>query len=227
MCLLLLAVLWARLFVAGYAFERAAAMLRDRCDCELTAGRVELALTSLTFTLHDVRCPVQRPLPPLAVAERASVDTRLAATSVGEPAFDWIELINPKLSWTPASGLALRGRSQPGPLPVVTIGRLDIGGLDADIAASRSARLTVHGLSTSLAGGGPGRLSGPVRVGHGVRLEAGDVAGELDQVSAELAIDGAAVSIGSLVARSPAGDVRLNGRVGFADAGSYGLEVRR
>ena len=44
------------------------------------------------------------------------------------------------------------------------------------------------------------------------------------EVSAELAIDGAAVSIGSLVARSPAGDVRLNGRVGFADAGSYGLE---
>jgi outer membrane protein insertion porin family len=221
--LLILAIFLARPWTADYALQRAAAMLLDRFDYELTAGRVEFALTSLAFTLHDVKL-VRRaaPDPALVVADRVSVDLARAAIG-GELVFDRIQLVNPKVSWTAAPGAA-RDREPPaGPPPVITVGRFEVVGLDAVLTTSSSTRLTVRGLSVSLDGTGPGRLAGSVRVGQGVRLETDGGAADVDEVSSEVTIEGNTLAIRSLVARSQAGEARLDGRVGFAEVGSYDL----
>ena len=185
-----LAILVARPWIAGYALHRAAGMLRDRADCELSAGHVEVVLTSLTIRLQDVRLACRAaPEPPLMVADRVNLDLAMATMGRGL-AFDRIELINPKVSWNAVSGNTRTGEPRAGPLPVFNVGHLEVVGLDAVVTTSSAARLLVRGLSASLDGGGPGRLSGEVRVSQGVRLEAEAVAAVVDEVSADVAIDG-------------------------------------
>ena len=121
---------WAK----RYAVDRAAVLLRDRYDFDFSAGRVEIALTSLSFTLHDVRL-ASRAAPDslVVVAPRVSLDLAPAAIR-GDLAFDRIELLNPNVSWNVGSGTsAARATHTPhADRPsVVTVGRLDIVNLDA------------------------------------------------------------------------------------------------
>ena len=56
-----------------------------------------------------------------------------------------------------------------------------------------------------------------------LRLETDGGAADVDEVSSEVTIEGSTLAIRSLVARSQAGEARLDGRVGFAEVGSYDL----
>ena len=126
-----LALLVARPWIAGYAVQRAAGVLRDGAGCELSAGRADFALTSLTFTLQDVKLMCRpAPEPPLVVADRLSVNLAMAAMA-GALAFDRIELVNPKVSWNAVSGNARTGEPRTGPLPEFNVGHIEVVGLDA------------------------------------------------------------------------------------------------
>ena len=220
----LLGLPWA----TRYAVDRVAVLLHDRYDFDFSAGRVEVALTSLSFTLHDVRL-ASRAAPDslLVVAPRVNLDLAPAAIR-GDLAFDRIELVNPNVQWV--TGGIPATRTTPTPHadrpPVVTVGSLDVVNLDAVVTTSSSLRFTVRGLSASLRGGGPGRLAGEVRTDRGILLEGEDVTAVLDRVSADVAVSDSALAIRSLIAGSGAGDLRLNGRVTFSDGGGYDLKYR-
>jgi outer membrane protein assembly factor BamA len=221
--LLVLASSLARPWIAGYALQRAADALREFCDCELRASRADFALTSLAFTLDDVTIVLRSaPEQSLVVADRLSVDLGAAALG-GGLVFDRIELVNPKLSWTQDPRYDRdRGRAPPSPAPI-TVGRLDVVGLDADITTSASVRLIVRGLAASMSGTGPNRLAGAIRVERGVRLEMEGGAASLDEVISELAIEDDTLIVRSLIARSQSTEIRLDGRLAFAEAGGYDL----
>ena len=162
-----------------YLVDRIAVLLSDRYDIDFSTGRVEFALRSLSFTLHDVRLATGGvPESATVVAKRVNLDLSTAALR-GALAFDRIEIVDPSVSWIaggpmPASRLPHTTRTDS--RPVITVGRLDVVNLEA---TASSLRLTGQGLSASLRGDAEGRLVGEIHAGRGIRLEAENVAGML------------------------------------------------
>ena len=212
-----------------YLVDRIAVVLSDRYDIDFSAGRIEFALRSLSFTLHDVRLATRAvPESATVVAKRVNLDLATAALR-GALAFDRIEIIDPSVSWmagggTPASRVPRTTRTDS--RPVIMVGRLDVVNLEATVSTASSLRLTVQGLSASLRGNVQGRLAGEVHADRGVRLEAEHVAGVLDRVTTDVTIDRETLVIRSLVAESSSGDLRLDGALMFGENGSYDLKYR-
>ena len=185
--LFVLALPWS----TRYLVDRIAVLLSDRYDIDFSAGRVEFALRSLSFTLHDVRLATRAvPESATVVAKRVNLDLATAALR-GALAFDRIEIVDPSVSWIaggrmPASRVPHTTRTDS--RPVITVGRLDVVNLDATVSTASSLRLTVQGLSASLRGDVQGRLVGEIHADRGIRLEAEGVAGMLDRVTTDVTI---------------------------------------
>ena len=192
--LFVLALPWA----TRYLVDRIAVGLRDRYDIDVSAGRVEFALRSLSFTLDDFRLATGAvPEPATVVAKRVNLDLASAALR-GALAFDRIEIVDPSVSWAAGSRMPARSvphtpRTDSG--PVIIVGRLDVVNLDAMLSTDSSLRLTVQGLSASLRGDVQGRLAGEIHADRGLRLEAEGVAGVLDRVTADVTIGSEALVI--------------------------------
>ncbi len=212
-----------------YLVDRIAVLLSDRYDIDFSARRVEFALRSLSFTLHDVRLAARAvPESPTVVAKRVNLDLATAAVR-GALAFDRIEIVDPTVSWTagsrmPASRVPHTTRTDS--RPVIIVGRLDVVNLNATVSTASSLRLTVQGLSASLRGDVQGRLVGEIHADRGIRLEGESVAGMLDRVTANVTIGSETLDIRSLVAESSSGDLRLDGAVKFGESGGYELKYR-
>ena len=212
-----------------YLVDRIAVLLSDRYGIDFSAGRVEFALRSLSFTLHDVRLATGAvPESATVVAKRVNLVLATAALR-GAPAFDRIEIVDPRVSWIAGSRMSAsrvphttRTDSRPG----IMVGRLDVVNLDAMVSTASSLRLTVQGLSASLRGDVQGRLVGEIHADRGVRLEAESVAGVLDRVTADVTIGSEALVIRSLVAESNSGDLRLDGALMLGESGGYDLRYR-
>ena len=223
--LFVLALPWS----TRYLVDRIAVLLSDRYDIDFSAGRVEFALRSLSFTLHDVRLATGAvPESATVVAKRVNLDLATAALR-GALAFDRIEIVDPSVSWIagsrmPASRVPHTTRTDS--RPVIIVGRLDVVNLDATVSTASSLRLTVQGLSASLRGDVQGRLVGEIHADRGIRLEAESVAGVLDRVTADVTIGSEALVIRSLVAESNSGDLRLDGALMFGESGGYDLKYR-
>ena len=223
--LFVLALPWS----TRYLVDRIAVLLSDRYDIDFSAGRVEFALRSLSFTLHDVRLATGAvPESATVVAKRVNLDLATAALR-GALAFDRIEIVDPSVSWIagsrmPASRVPHTTRTDS--RPVITVGRLDVVNLDATVSTASSLRLTVQGLSASLRGDVQGRLVGEIHADRGIRLEAESVAGVLDRVTADVTIGSETLVIRSLVAESNSGDLRLDGALMFGESGGYDLKYR-
>ena len=212
-----------------YLVDRIAVLLSDRYDVDFSAGRVEFALRSLSFTLHDVRL-VTRAVPESAtiVAKRVNLDLA-TATLRGAVAFDRIEIVDPSVSWIaggrmPTSRVPRTTRTDS--RPVITVGRLDVVNLEATVSSASSLRLTAQGLSASLRGDVQGRLVGQIHADRGIRFEADSVAGVLDRVTTDVTIGSETLVIRSLVAESNSGDLRLDGALMFGESGGYDLKYR-
>jgi autotransporter translocation and assembly factor TamB len=212
-----------------YLVDRVAVLLSDRYDIDFSAGRVEFALRSLSFTLHDVRLATRAvPESATVVAKRVNLDLATAALR-GDLAFDRIEIVEPRVSW-------IAGRRMPSSRvphttptdsrPVITVRRLDVVNLEATVSRASSLRLTVQGLSASLRGDVRGRLVGQIHADRGIRLEADSVAGVLDRVTTDVTIGSETLLIRSLVAESNSGDLRLDGALMFGESGGYDLKYR-
>ena len=222
--LFVLALPWS----TRYLVDHIAVVLSSQYDIHFSAGRVEFALHSLSFTLHDVTLSTKAVPQSLTVAaRRVSLDLATAALR-GTLAFDRIEVIDPIVSWI-AEGLP----SAPVPHttstdsgPVIVVGRLDVVNLDANVSTASSRRLTVRGLSASLQRDAHGRLAGEIHADRGIRLEAESVAGVIDRVTADVMIGSETVVIRSLVAESNSGELRLDGALVFSDGGGYDLKYR-
>src|SRR5687768_11361664 len=138
-----------------YLVDRIAVLLSDRYDIDFSAGRVEFALRSLSFTLHDVRLATRAaPESATVVAKRVNLDLATATLRAAR-AFDRVEIVDPRASWIaggpmPASRLPPTTRTDS--RPVITVGRLDVVNLEATVSSASSLRLTVQGLSASLRG---------------------------------------------------------------------------
>ena len=223
--LFVLALPWS----TRYLVDRIAVLLSDRYDIDFSAGRVEFALRSLSFTLHDVRLATGAvPESATVVAKRVNLDLATAALR-GALAFDRIEIVDPSVSWIagsrmPASRVPHTTRTDS--RPVIIVGRLDVVNLDATVSTASSLRLTVQGLSASLRGDVQGRLAGEIHADRGIRLEADSVAGVLDRVTADVTIGSETLVIRSLVAESNSGDLRLDGALMFGESGGYDLKYR-
>ena len=82
-----------------YLVDRIAVLLSDRYDIDFSAGRVEFSLSSLSFTLHDVRLATRAvPESSTVVAKRVNLDFATGALR-GDLAFDRIEIVDPRVSW--------------------------------------------------------------------------------------------------------------------------------
>ena len=223
--LFVLTVPWS----ARYLVDRIAVGLSDQYDIDFSAGRVEFALRSLSFTLHDVRLDTRAvPESATVVAKRVNLDLATSALQ-GALAFDRIEVINPSVSWTAGTRTPVTRAphtTPPDARPVIVVGRLDVVNLDLTVSTPSSLRLTVQGLSASLQGDAQGRLSGEIHADRGVRLDADDVAGVVDRVTADVTIASDSLVIRSLVAQSSSGDLRLDGALMFGESGSYDLNYR-
>ena len=212
-----------------YLVDRIGVLLSDRYDIDFSAGRVEFALSSLSFTLHDVRlATAAAPDAATVVAKRVNLDLATSALR-GALAFDRIEVVDPSVSWIagsrmPASRVPRTTDTDASPLFVVR--RLDVVNLEATVSSAPSSRLTVQGLSASLQGDMQGRLSGEIHADRGIRLEAESVTGVIDRVTADVTIDSEALVIRSLVAASNSGDLHLNGALRFGESGGYDLKYR-
>ena len=223
--LFVLALPWS----TRYLVDRIAVLLSDRYDIDFSAGRVEFALRSLSFTLHDVRLATGAvPESATVVAKRVNLDLATAALR-GALAFDRIEIVDPSVSWIagsrmPASRVPHTTRTDS--RPVIIVGRLDVVNLEATVSTASSLRLTVQGLSASLRGDVQGRLVGEIHADRGIRLEAESVAGVLDRVTADVTIGSETLVIRSLVAESNSGDLRLDGALMFGESGGYDLKYR-
>jgi outer membrane protein insertion porin family len=223
--LFVLALPWS----TRYLVDRVAVLLSERYDIDFSAGRVEFALRSLSFTLHDVRLATGAvPESATVVAKRVNLDLATAALR-GALAFDRIEIVDPSVSWIaggrmPASRVPRATRTDP--RPVINVARLDVVNLDATMSTASSLRLTVQGLSASLRSDVQGRLVGEIHADRGIRLEAESVAGMLDRVTANVTIGSETLAIRSLVAESSSGDIRLDGALMFGESGGYDLKYR-
>ena len=211
-----------------YLVDRIAVLLSDRYDIAFSAGRVEFAVRSLSFTLHDVRLATGAPPESATViAKRVNLDLAAAALH-GDLAFDRVEIVDPRVSWiagsrVPASRVPHTTRTK---APPVIVGRLDIVNLDATVSTASSLRVMVQGASASLRADAQGRLAGEIHADRGVRLEADSVAGVLDRVTADVQIGGEALVIRSLAAESDSGDLRLGGALTLGKGGGYDLSYR-
>ena len=207
--------------------DRIAVSLRDRYDIEFSAGRVEFSLRSLSFTLHDVRLATGA-VPGLGTVTAKRVNLDLAPAAVrGVLAFDRIEIVDPKVSWS--AGVSAPVRRAPGTstaTPLIRVGRVDLVNLDADVSTPSSLHIAVNGLSASLQGDAQGQLSGDVRAERGIRVNANGGAETLDQAAAHVTIGSDGLVIQSLVAGSSSGELRLDGAVGFGQSGVYALNYR-
>ena len=212
-----------------YLVDRLAVSLSDRYDIDFSAGRVEFALRSLSFTLHDVRLATGAvPDSATVVARRVNLDLATAALR-GALAFDRIEIVDPSVSWIAGGGMPasrVPHTTRTDSRPVITVGRLDVVNLEATVSTASSLRLTVQGLSASLRGDVQGRLIGGMHADRGVRLEGDDFAGVLDRVTTDVTIGSDALVIRSLVAESSSGDLRLDGALMFGGSGGYDLKYR-
>ena len=212
-----------------YLVDRIAVLLSDRYDIDFSAGRVEFALRSLSFTLHDVRLATRAvPESATVVAKRVNLDLATAALR-GALAFDRIEIVDPSVSWIAGGRMPASRVPHTTPTdsrPVITVRRLDVVNLEATVSTASSLRLTGQGLSASLRGDVEGRLVGEIHADRGIRLEAESVAGVLDRVTTDVTIGSETLVIRSLVAESNSGDLRLDGALMFGESGGYDLKYR-
>jgi outer membrane protein insertion porin family len=223
--LFVLALPWS----TRYLVDRIAGALSERYDIDFSAGRVEFALRSLSFTLHDVRLTTEAiPQSATLAAKRVNLDLATAALR-GDLAFDRVQVVDPSVAWI-AGDRAAGARATPptriaSPADIV-IGRLDIVNLDATISTASSGHLTVQGLSATLQRDAKGSLAGEIHVSRGIRLQAEGVAGAIDGVMADVSIGSEMLTIRSLVAESGDSELRLDGAVTFGDSGRYDLKYR-
>ncbi|MDH4066032.1 MAG: AsmA family protein, partial [Acidobacteriota bacterium] len=218
-------------WVKAWLFERATSWARGRYGVEIRAARFDYRLASLALRVDDLT--VAHPeTPDRPFIRIAQLDVDLAASALrGRLDFDAIRVQNPSLTFdsTTRSVPSAAAPAPPGAggttLPSFSVGALDVQDLDLIYGDVGSTRVVVRRLSTSFRGRGPSGLEGELAVAGGVAVSFGTEAMQtaFDRVDGRIVLDEGALTVGSMTASSPFGQVRAEGTVPLDGLGSLDL----